>query len=113
MVYPQHDKAILTMFCHSGYQRVGSAQTYCDGNNWDRPLGVCREITTSIQTSCDFEVDDLCGWTQDSNHDFDWKRTNGVVFGKVLTIGPKHDHTIQRQFEGLLSFLRLFKIENK
>ncbi|XP_063698157.1 uncharacterized protein LOC134829092 [Culicoides brevitarsis] len=105
VVYPQHENAILTMFCHSGYQRVGSAQAYCDGENWDRPLGVCREISTSVQTSCDFEIDDLCGWTQDANHDFDWKRTNGVFFGKVLSIGPKHDHTIGRPLEGYYMYL--------
>uniref|UniRef100_A0A336LS52 CSON015032 protein n=1 Tax=Culicoides sonorensis TaxID=179676 RepID=A0A336LS52_CULSO len=105
IIYAQHSNAVITMFCHSGYQRVGSAQTYCDGESWDRPLGVCREITTEIQKSCDFETDDWCGWTQDAHHDFDWKRTNGVYFGKVLSIGPNHDHTIQRPLEGYYIYL--------
>lgn len=42
IVYPQYNNAVSTMFCHTGYQRVGSARAYCDGAQWDRPLGICR-----------------------------------------------------------------------
>ncbi|XP_071956928.1 MAM and LDL-receptor class A domain-containing protein 1-like [Antedon mediterranea] len=43
------------------------------------------------RTFCDFQEDDICGYTQDKTDDFDWSRGSG----RTLTIqtGPRVDHT--------------------
>eukprot|EP00058_Branchiostoma_floridae_P006575 XP_002592063.1 hypothetical protein BRAFLDRAFT_246509 [Branchiostoma floridae] len=40
---------------------------------------------------CDFETD-LCGWTQDSEDDFDWTRHEGST--DTGNTGPPYDHTM-------------------
>ncbi|EDS28842.1 MAM domain-containing protein 1 [Culex quinquefasciatus] len=89
----EYGRAAVMLFCSTGYQIAGSSKAYCNGTHWDRPLGSCRETGLAVQTSCDFEVMDYCGWTNEATHDFDWKRSDGVVSPKALKTGPKYDHT--------------------
>ncbi|XP_058831525.1 MAM and LDL-receptor class A domain-containing protein 2-like [Topomyia yanbarensis] len=96
----ENGQAAGMLFCSSGYQVAGSAKTYCNGTHWDRPLGSCRETGIAVQTSCDFEVLDLCGWMNEATHDFDWKRSDGVVSPKALKTGPKYDHTTMTPLAG-------------
>ena len=34
----------------------------------------------------------MCGWTQDTNDDFDWRKNSGST-GSAST-GPTNDHTV-------------------
>lgn len=88
------------LFCKPGYILAGSGQTHCDGSSWDHALGTCRQVSVGPSTWCDFETNDLCGWTVDPTNDFEWKRRNGFVDSSRLRIGPRHDNTIQRPLEG-------------
>ncbi|XP_055530962.1 uncharacterized protein LOC129721891 [Wyeomyia smithii] len=96
----EHGQAAGMLFCASGYQVAGSAKTYCNGTHWDRPLGSCRQTGIAVQTTCDFEVGDYCGWVNEATHDFDWKRSEGVVSQKALKTGPKYDHTTMTPLAG-------------
>lgn len=48
----------------------------------------------SAQKKCDFETEDLCGWTHDSNHDFDWRRHNFATPSGHVGTGPSYDHSL-------------------
>lgn len=96
----QNNDASALLFCQPGYIIAGSSITLCDGRNWDRSIGSCRQIGIGPATECDFESSDLCGWTADPTHDIEWKRRNGYTLLKRLRTGPMHDHTIQRPLEG-------------
>lgn len=51
--------------------------------------------------SCDFETENLCGWTHDPEDDFDFYRSNGYVKNSIKVVtGPKADHTIGEPLEG-------------
>lgn len=43
--------------------------------------------------SCDFESNNLCGWVQDVNHDFDWTKYNLNTTTWHIQYGPAYDHT--------------------
>ncbi|GFS52607.1 MAM and LDL-receptor class A domain-containing protein 1 [Trichonephila inaurata madagascariensis] len=43
--------------------------------------------------SCDFEDPDLCGWSHDPTHDFDWKRNQFSTPSGHAGTGPSFDHT--------------------
>lgn len=96
----QNNGAGTYLFCLPGYQLAGAKMAYCDGRNWDRKLGTCRKTNVGPQTSCDFEVDDYCGWSSDPEHDFEWKRRNGDASRKKLRTGPSHDHTTMQPLHG-------------
>ncbi|XP_053687347.1 uncharacterized protein LOC128736873 [Sabethes cyaneus] len=96
----EHGQAAGMLFCSSGYQVAGSAKAYCNGTHWDRPLGSCRQTGITTQTACDFEVVDYCGWVNEATHDFDWKRSDGIVSQKALKTGPKYDHTTMTPLAG-------------
>lgn len=83
------------MSCDVGFDLAGSAITYCDGEEWDRQLGECREESSQPKV-CDFETASLCGWTQNrGENDFNWIRKNGFNSFGTLKFGPKHDHTVR------------------
>jgi MAM domain, meprin/A5/mu/Somatomedin B domain len=86
----------VSFFCHTGYVAAGNRNAYCNGTDWDRALGICRETHIGPQLSCDFETDDICGWT---HIDFDWQRRNGYTRNELRT-GPMHDHTSMKPLEG-------------
>lgn len=96
----EHGQAAAMLFCSSGYQVAGPSKAYCDGTHWDRPMGNCRETGIGVVTSCDFEASDFCGWMNEATHDFDWKRSDGIVSPKALKTGPKFDHTTGNSLAG-------------
>ncbi|XP_049296782.1 zonadhesin-like [Anopheles funestus] len=94
------NKASAWLSCFDGTELAGSRNTYCNGTHWDRPLGVCRRTGQGTPTSCDFEGESLCGWSNDALHDFDWKRSDGTLNPRALRTGPKYDHTTMQPKAG-------------
>ncbi|XP_053666432.1 zonadhesin-like [Anopheles marshallii] len=94
------NKASAWLSCFDGTELAGSRNTYCNGTHWDRPLGVCRRTGEGTPTSCDFEGESLCGWSNDALHDFDWKRSDGTLNPRALRTGPKYDHTTMQPKAG-------------
>ncbi|XP_052888185.1 zonadhesin-like [Anopheles moucheti] len=94
------NKASAWLSCFDGTELAGSRNTYCNGTHWDRPLGVCRRTGQGTPTSCDFEGESLCGWSNDVLHDFDWKRSDGTLNPRALRTGPKYDHTTMQPKAG-------------
>lgn len=95
----------VTLNCHANYMVAGAQTAYCDGTNWDRALGNCRQVLIGPATWCDFEVD-TCDWTVEAPNSNEWRRNNGIasssrLFHSVLMrTGPQHDHTVGRPLEG-------------
>lgn len=82
---------------------AGSKAAFCDGADWDRTLGKCRETQVGPALWCDFEHEELCGWMSDKSHYFEWKRMNGAdrTRGALrLRSGPAHDHTTMLSRDG-------------
>nr|CAD7407717.1 unnamed protein product [Timema poppensis] len=52
------------------------------------------------ELACDFESEDLCGWTQDPHHDFDWRRQSGPTPSGHVGTGPSYDHTLGSGLSG-------------
>ncbi|KAG5887302.1 hypothetical protein JTB14_006447 [Gonioctena quinquepunctata] len=93
LIYPTHNGAVQHFFCKPGYVLKGPADVFCDGYKWDNNAPTCLVANTKPKLFCDFEEEDLCGWTHDLNHDFDWIRENyGTPSGSIGT-GPTFDHT--------------------
>ncbi|KAJ2954963.1 hypothetical protein O0L34_g3292 [Tuta absoluta] len=90
---PSHNGAWVVFFCYPGHQLVGSPTVYCDGRRWNSSIPECVDTNDASQLSCDFEDPNLCGWTQDELHDFDWKRLNKKTPSAFLFTGPPYDHT--------------------
>ncbi|KAM7352824.1 uncharacterized protein ACRADG_005192 isoform 2-T2 [Cochliomyia hominivorax] len=84
-------KAIL--YCSDNYILAGNRHSYCNGTHWDRPIGNCREHKNIIQHSCDFETDDICGWTYEPREGLEWKRVMAANVFTSFKTGPRHDHT--------------------
>lgn len=100
--------ASASLTCQSGFELAGPELAYCNGTNWDRPLGDCRETQNST-SSCDFENANICGWSPTTknikkkiNTNYNWIRTNGVdrlnqmelKNGEpIVRSGPINDHT--------------------
>lgn len=96
----EKNDAVVMLFCDPGYVVAGSNMAFCDGRNWDRNIGKCRETRVGPETWCDFEVHDYCGWTSDPDQDFEWKRRNGYVLSQKVNVGPMHDHTQMKPLAG-------------
>ncbi|KAI5645912.1 MAM domain, meprin/A5/mu domain-containing protein [Phthorimaea operculella] len=90
---PSHNGAWVVFFCYPGHQLVGSPAVYCDGRQWNGSIPACVDSTEASPLSCDFEDPNLCGWTQDELHDFDWRRLNKKTPSAFLFTGPPYDHT--------------------
>lgn len=58
------------------------------------------ETHTGHPLFCDFEVDDMCNWSNDLSLEYEWKRRNGVTVFKLLRNGPRHDHTTMKALDG-------------
>ncbi|XP_050091020.1 uncharacterized protein LOC126574716 [Anopheles aquasalis] len=87
------NKASAWLSCFELTELAGAKNTYCNGTHWDRPIGICRRTDAMTPTTCDFEAESWCGWTNDALHDFDWKRSDGTLNPRALRTGPKYDHT--------------------
>ncbi|KAG5677987.1 hypothetical protein PVAND_007699 [Polypedilum vanderplanki] len=93
--------ATVMLFCEPNYEIVGSSYAHCNGTNWDRTIGTCKETDNTPSTSCDFEGESICGWMHDTDHDLDFERRSGYN-NKTISIltGPPSDHTIKLPFQG-------------
>ncbi|XP_044764044.1 uncharacterized protein LOC123320709 [Coccinella septempunctata] len=94
LIYPSHVWAVLHFYCKSGYQLHGPDATYCDGATWSTNGPICLPSNTKPPLSCDFEKPDLCGWTHDLNHDFEWRRIQFDTPSGAMGTGPSYDHTL-------------------
>ncbi|XP_023029949.2 uncharacterized protein [Leptinotarsa decemlineata] len=93
LIYPTHNGAVQHFFCKPGYILNGPSDVYCDGSKWDNNVPTCLAVNTKPKLFCDFENEDLCGWTHDLNHDFDWRRENHDTPSGSIGTGPTFDHT--------------------
>lgn len=50
-----NQKATAMLFCEPNFEIVGSNFAHCNGTNWDRVIGTCKETDNLPPTSCDFE----------------------------------------------------------
>lgn len=46
-----------------------------------------------MQHACDFETDDICGWTYEQREGLEWKRVMAANVFTSFKTGPRHDHT--------------------
>ncbi|XP_048000650.1 MAM and LDL-receptor class A domain-containing protein 1-like isoform X2 [Leguminivora glycinivorella] len=103
IILPTHKNAWLNIFCLPGY--TGSATLFCDGQKWNGTVPVCVSDPALVELSCDFESPSLCGWTQDSRHDFDWTRINKKTPSSFLFTGPAYDHTFGEGKQGYYMYI--------
>ncbi|XP_063543024.1 MAM and LDL-receptor class A domain-containing protein 1-like isoform X2 [Cydia strobilella] len=103
IILPTHRNAWLNIFCLPGY--TGSATLFCDGQRWNGTAPVCVSDPAPVELSCDFETPTLCGWTQDSRHDFDWTRINKKTPSSFLFTGPAFDHTFGEGKQGYYMYI--------
>lgn len=111
MVFYENNKIMVTLRCRSEYILKGASVAYCDGENWDRALGMCHPSAGIDNLSCDFESEDLCGWSHDENEDFRWVRRSGQPTTLRQRTGPRSDHTTGRLHEGHYMLLESFEHE--
>lgn len=52
-------KATAMLFCEPNFEIVGSNLAHCNGTNWDRAIGTCKETDNLPPTTCDFESKDI------------------------------------------------------
>lgn len=105
LIQLENDDITVKLSCNYGYNLAGQETAYCDGRQWDRELGECREDLGRTKV-CDFETANLCEWTQDlRENDFPWKRRNGWNAIGKLKFGPKHDHTVSFHVQTTIHFV--------
>ncbi|XP_022202793.2 MAM and LDL-receptor class A domain-containing protein 1 isoform X2 [Nilaparvata lugens] len=106
-VEPQYQGALARFSCYSGYLLSGSGVLACDGVSWNASVPTCwrNEEETSIG-SCDFEKkNDMCGWVNSANDDFDWKLNIMKTPSGPIGTGPSYDHTLGRGKMGQYLYL--------
>ncbi|KAH8377225.1 hypothetical protein KR093_004321, partial [Drosophila rubida] len=86
--------------CRENFVVAGNVMAHCNGNNWDRQLGVCRHRNHTQSHACDFETEDQCGWTSQLGLIQPWRRVATVGSFKAYRTGPRHDHTLQNAYGG-------------
>ncbi|EDW87555.1 MAM and LDL-receptor class A domain-containing protein 2 [Drosophila yakuba] len=91
-------KAKIT--CLDGYGLVGNRIAYCDGKKWSTQLGTCGLRSQTWNDSCDFESEDMCGWTVEQSFWGTWKRVSAVADFHSESTGPQMDHTFQSHSDG-------------
>ncbi|XP_017484056.1 PREDICTED: uncharacterized protein LOC108372800 [Rhagoletis zephyria] len=87
------DQYHIGLYCSEGFDLAGNRYAYCNGTDWDRPLGFCRKHSNTVSHECDFESSDICGWVVDVSESFKWRRAMAVNVFTSFHTGPKHDHT--------------------
>lgn len=93
MVTEKYRGAQLTFDCNPGYNLQGDVSLFCDGSQWDKSAPTCEAASLQPIKSCDFEDPDLCGWSHDPTHDFDWRRHQFRTPSGHVGTGPSYDHT--------------------
>ncbi|XP_054084261.1 uncharacterized protein LOC105217262 isoform X2 [Zeugodacus cucurbitae] len=102
------DQYHVGVYCSEGYELAGNRFAYCNGTDWDRPLGFCRLRPDKVRHECDFESDDICGWVTDIADGFGWKRTMATNVFTSFHTGPRHDHTTMRASGGHYMLMESF-----
>ncbi|KAK9886525.1 hypothetical protein WA026_016802 [Henosepilachna vigintioctopunctata] len=92
-IFPSHMNAVLNFFCKPGFELRGPSVTHCNSSTWSYNSPICLKTNSKPALSCDFEKADLCGWTHDLNHDFDWRRMQFSTPTGSIGTGPSFDHT--------------------
>ncbi|RVE48736.1 hypothetical protein evm_006630 [Chilo suppressalis] len=105
LTVPSVAEAWVGFFCMPGYKLVGSPAIYCDGRHWNATAPTCIDSSVTSNLSCNFESPDLCGWTQDALHDFDWERLNKKTPSYFLFTGPSYDHTYGKEGSGYYMYI--------
>ncbi|KAH8333945.1 hypothetical protein KR059_004657, partial [Drosophila kikkawai] len=100
LINPKGLKAEIN--CDKDYVLFGNKYTYCDGNDWQISLGTCQ---ATQNYSCDFEREDLCGWTFPHSKPQPWSRISTSSSFHSIKTGPQRDHTFQNDNEG--HFIRM------
>lgn len=112
MVFYENNKIMATLRCRSDYILKGASVAYCDGRDWDRALGTCHMSSLLDNLSCDFESEDICGWSHDENADFRWTRGSGQPMTIRQRTGPRTDHTVGKLHEGHYMLMESFEHED-
>lgn len=119
--------AVVKVVCNPGYTLIGSPSVYCNGIAWNETFPRCKGVYSSFECCChpfdikvefviyffpfpavesnpvkfcQFETEDLCGWSQDPIHDVDWKRQNRSSTSGTVSyfLGRKHKHRMKIHF---------------
>ncbi|XP_066998462.2 neuropilin-1a isoform X3 [Anabrus simplex] len=96
----EYRRAVSTLICDPGYALIGSGTILCVDSQWNDTVPICETIDSGSQTSCDFETEDICGWTQDLNHNFGWSRQSLATPSGHIGTGPSFDHTLGQGSDG-------------
>jgi len=95
-------EAVIT--CDEEFILSGNSVTYCNGSQWILPLGTCQMQNHTGDYSCDFEREDMCGWTASKAIPQPWQRIRAAAdFQKKNCL--RQDHTFQSDVQG--HFIRL------
>ncbi|XP_049881951.1 MAM and LDL-receptor class A domain-containing protein 1-like [Pectinophora gossypiella] len=105
VVMTSHKDAWAMVFCLPQHKLLGSPAIYCDGKKWNATAPTCVDATNPSALSCDFEDPNLCGWSQDELHDFDWKRLSKKTPSSFLFTGPSYDHTFGERGSGYYMYI--------
>ncbi|XP_028136050.1 uncharacterized protein LOC114330834 [Diabrotica virgifera virgifera] len=105
LIYPTHSGAVQHFFCKAGNYLNGPRDIYCNGSIWSNNVPTCITNNQKPPLSCNFEDLDICGWTHDPNHDFDWKRENYNTPSGSIGTGPSFDHTKGRGQDGYYMYI--------
>lgn len=54
---------------------------------------ILTERTGKVSHECDFETDDVCGWTYEPMENLEWKRVAAANAFTSFKTGPRTDHT--------------------
>lgn len=93
---------LMLLRCHEGFILMGFNAMYCNGSSWSAPLPECK-VPADVEV-CDLEYDNLCGWSQDEEDDFDWIWHKGQT--PTGWTGPEYDHTYLNE-EGHYLYLEM------
>nr|XP_045599913.1 mucin-5AC-like [Procambarus clarkii]XP_045599914.1 mucin-5AC-like [Procambarus clarkii] len=85
--------AVVLFTCDPGYHLQGSPALSCNAINWNHTAPTCVAPANPAMV-CDFENEDLCGWSNVRHDDFDWVRKRGPSNSFMAGTGPSADHTL-------------------
>ncbi|XP_014103092.2 uncharacterized protein [Bactrocera oleae] len=102
------DQYHIGIYCAERFELAGNRYAYCNGTDWDRPLGYCRPRPGKVSHECDFEPEDMCGWVTDIADGFKWKRTMATNVFTSFHTGPRYDHTTMQVSGGHYMLMESF-----
>ncbi|GJQ78071.1 putative somatomedin B [Trypoxylus dichotomus] len=105
IIHPSHRGGVLNFYCRPDFKLQGPKQAFCVDMKWSTHMPSCIPSTVIPSLSCDFETEDICGWTHDLNHNFDWLRLNKRTPSGHLATGPSFDHTKGRGEDGYYMYI--------